>query len=285
MRHWAVRAADGGFQFSVFMALENVVQLHARAPDRYPEFLEAVRELHRGGTLFYPHNHYVFGLDSGERPELDVRHAGPGAEYTKRASMFYDVVHRHRQSLPDWLKLLRSGFSSFLADAEVPLPRRWAFRAGGWDYGSSPGDLAIYLEGLAAAGFEVDSTACSGAFGTQSWRIGAPFGHNAFALSDGLIEIAPCWSLDCAAPRLSRRSAAPLVALGSQRDVWARRRCSGAFVTVLHFDHLFGPARGEVRPSFAVVRARIDRFFTNLTWLRKLLQLRSVTFDNLEIRA
>ncbi len=279
MSHWAKRAAAARFRFSIFIALENVVALRETSRPLYEDLTRAAASLDAGGTVFYPHNHYIFDIDTGERPG-DVRNLParvPG--YHKRPSMFYDVVHRHGANLADWLVTLRSCHARFLDDAGIEAPARAAFRAGGWDYGSSPGDIETYVEALRTAGFSIDSSAVAGEFGTPTWQVGSAYGSNVFWLVPGLLEVAPCWSVDCGAPTLSRESASSLRELLRQRLLWSASRAPGALVTVLHFDHLFR-RRGR-HP--ADPEAAIDRFFTWLGRIRSALGAESITFDELEL--
>jgi hypothetical protein len=284
MEHWAERAKRAGLRFCFFIAVENVARLRAQAPDRYRRFITCLHRLQDGGSAFYPHNHYVFDPDTGARPVSPHAASTPPPTYTKRASMYWDVVYRHRLHLAGWLKVVRATYDVLLRDADLMQPNVLAFRAGGWDYGSSSADLANYIDSLAAAGVQIDSSACSGAFGTASWRMGSWFGSNMFRLAPGLIEVAPCSSLDASrsAARCAARSVYDFVAHG----VWPLTSANGAFVLVIHFDHLFHELRRGTYRHFCVadsatLGARIDRLFAQLTFWRSALSLTSVSFDDL----
>jgi hypothetical protein len=286
MRQWAALSASGRWRFSVFLAVEDVVRLRAGKRSSYQAFLQAVRELHKAGTIVYPHNHGVFnsrtGLLAAVRPQ-----GVPG--YRKRASFAYDVIHRHHKDLADWLGRVIYHYDEFLADSGIPRPDRLAFRAGGWDHGDTAESSRAYIRALEQNSFSFDSSASSGTFGTRSWRIGAPFGSNVFALSPSLVEVAPCWSLNCNAKLLSSHTVASLVRLLRQPRAWLSRTVPGALVTVLHFDHLFraaAPPGAGTGPAYrGTVQERVSRFFTLISALRKTLRLESITFEDLAIRS
>jgi hypothetical protein len=67
--------------------------------------------------------------------------------------------------------------------------------------------------------------------------------------------------------------------------LWASRRTTGTLVTVLHFDHLFRPlsSRGTVRRAIspAVALDRVERFFKVMSKVRDVLNLQSITFEDL----
>ena len=136
---------------------------------------------------------------------------------------------------------VRACYETFLAEAGVPVPDNLAFRAGGWDYGSSPEDLHTYLEALNYAGYRIDSSACSGAFGTPSWRMGAEYQANVFRLGPDLIEVAPNEARNCGMPQHGLPSA-----------FQSRSPGPGVFMNVLHFDHLFHRVRSGECQYFAV---------------------------------
>jgi hypothetical protein len=284
MEQWASLSARGNWRFSVFLALEDVVRLRAGAQSSYRSFLHAARQLHRAGTRFYPHNHGVFDPTTGLlAPERS--HRIPG--YRKRASFVYDVIHRHGEDLSNWLRRVIVHYDEFLADAGLPRPDRLAFRAGGWDHGDTLETSRAYLRALEQNWVSYDSSASSGEFGTRTWRVGAPFGSNIFALSPSLVEVAPCWFLNCDAKLVSRHGAATLARLARQPTVWLSRTRPGAFVTVLHFDHLFrtaGPHGSTgAMASPHTIEDRVDRFFQLISALRKMLRLESITFEQLAI--
>jgi hypothetical protein len=133
-----------------------------------------------------------------------------------------------------------------------------------------------------AAGFSIDSSASAGEFGTSTWRVGAPFGANVFWLAPTLLEVAPCWSLDCGAPTISRSTAHSGYELLSQTRLWPPSR-PGALVTVLHFDHLFRDLDTPGASVIARIDQRIDRLFQRLRHLRRCLRVKSVSFDGVEL--
>jgi hypothetical protein len=283
MRHWASLSRGGGWRFSIFLAVEDVVRLRAASQPLYEDFVRAAKELIEAGTTFYPHNHGVFdtttGLLAAVRPQKV-----PG--YRKRASFAYDVVHRHGEDLTNWVARVVAHYEDFLGDVGIARPQRLAFRAGGWDHGDTAEMARAFVRAVDKNGFSFDSSASSGVFGTKSWRVGAPFGANVFALSASLTEVAPCWALNCAAGVATRDTAAAAVRLLRQPRLWLSRTAPGAFVTVLHFDHLFrGVERGsagDFAPR-AAVEEQVTRFFEMISFLRSTLHLESTTFEDLSL--
>jgi hypothetical protein len=282
MQEWARLSAKGGWRFSIFLAVEDVVRLRVASESLYDGFLRVARELSAAGTAFHPHNHGVFdrktGLLAADRPQ----HM-PG--YRKRASFAYDVVHRHRMDLCEWVPEVVAHYDEFLTHAGIPRPDRLAFRAGGWDHGDTAETNRAYARALEQNAFSVDSSASSGVFGTRTWRVGAPFGSNVFALSSSLVEIAPCWSVNCDAGFPTSQTASAVGRLIRQPRLWLSRTAPGAFVTVLHFDHLFrigGSSTAGLAPP-ATVEERLKQFFKLISFLRKALHLKSATFDDLSI--
>ncbi len=274
MRHWAAQAKNYGLRFSFFMSVEDVVILKVNSPTEYGDFLECVDLLYQSGTRFHPHNHGVFDPESGagfadtdsERPE----------GYTKRISMFHRAHYQHGVDFGSWMGTVKAGYESFLADAGVPPPHMLAFRAGGWDYGSTSEDLRIYLDALSEAGYKVDSSACSGAFGTPSWRMGADYQSNVFLLDSNLIEVAPNSALDCG--QLPPEAPSPFE---------TNQSGPGVYVHVLHFDHLFHELDAGSYRYFAVtdpeaIKRRIDQFFEKMGIWRSSPLLQSATFDDIE---
>lgn len=282
MRRWASHSASAGLRSCIFIALEYVARLRHAQPDRYDDFLEAVTMLHESGAAFYPHNHGVFdsttGMQADYRPE---RVSG----YSKRASFFYDVVHRHRLNVTDWVRSLLGHYQTFLTTAGIVQPTSLAFRAGGWDHGATLNERVQYIQALSNAGIRYDSSVSRGDFGTRGFRVGAPFGSNVFALTTSLIEVAPCWSVNCGTELISRSSLRSVSKILAQPQVWALREREGAFVIVLHFDHLFR-VRGKIVDDIdntTVVR-RLDRLFRVMCSMRKLLNFSSVsTFEDLVV--
>jgi hypothetical protein len=283
MTHWADCSMVGGWCSSIFIALEDIVRLRQNRPDRYRDFLDAAKLLHDSGAMFYPHNHGVFDPHTGgQSPNRPTRIPG----YGKRASFFYDVARRHRFSLREWLGCLLAQYDEFLSDAGIERPTRLAFRAGGWDHGTTPEENAAYIAAVSDAGFSYDSSVTRGIFGSRTFRIGAPFRSNIFTLTSSLVEVASCWSVDCGGKAVSLTSISAMRRLLAQPSVWASRREEGAFVTVIHFDHLLRAARGEAEVmSPATVHRRIGRFFQFMSYVRTALRLSSaITFEDLRLQ-
>lgn len=282
MRYWAEGLRRSRWKPALFVALENVVRLRRGGGAAYSEFLAALRDLTHAGSALYPHNHGAFDPETGRPLSPAGRPPVAPGEYRKRPSMYYDVVHRNGLKIAAWLGVLRGLYEALLRDIECPPPRLLAYRAGGWDTGSSRDDLARYLDGLRDAGFAIDSSASRGVFGTPSWRIGARFGANVFRCGEGVIEVAPCWAVEWI---LDPFTPATWVALGQLREhgrLWIGGR--GVFVVVLHFDHLFHRRVGGTYDAFAVrdfptIARRIDRMFWLMAMLQRCLSLRAVSYD------
>jgi hypothetical protein len=282
LNRWALHSTERGWGFSIFIALEDVVQLRFQRPDRYQEFLDALRTLHRSGTAFFPHNHGVFDSRTGEQAESRPQRV---PSYPKRASFFYDVVRRHRIDLREWLRELLAHYDQFLEEAGIQRPERMAFRAGGWDYGATREENSLYIDAVCDAEFAYDSSVTVGNFGTTKFRIGAPFGSNTFVLTPTLTEVAPCLSYDCGANWVSFASLSATRGLLAQPQVWSNRKRTGAFVVVLHFDHLFEQRGRGGSLSLSTINLRIDRFFSVMSLVKKLLRFSEVpTFDQLALR-
>jgi len=285
MRHWAEGLRRSPWKPALFVALENVVRLRRGDGAAYAEFLAALRELTQAGSVLYPHNHGAFDPDTG-RPLSPGGEPSPApGEYRKRPSMYYDVVHRNGLQIAAWLGVLRGLYEDLLCDVECPRPRLLAYRAGGWDYGSSRQDLGRYLDGLREAGFAIDSSACRGAFGTPSWRIGARFGSNAFRCGGGLIELAPCWAVEWILDPFAPATWAALGQLREHGRLWTGGQ--GVFVVVLHFDHLFHRRSGRGYDYFAMrdfptIARRIDRVFLLMAMLQRCLRLKAGEFDAMQ---
>ena len=284
MRHWAVQAGDHNFRFCFFMSIEDVVSLKANSPEAYDDFLECAAQLYQSGTRFHPHNHSVFDPETGA--SFGDTGSEPPSGYTKRVNMFHRAHYQHKVDFATWMDTVRACYERFLADLRVPVPDMLAFRAGGWDYGSTSEDLHRYLEALAHAGYRVDSSACSGAFGTDTWRIGSDYLSNVFLLDSNLIEVAPNLALNCGqmerAPSSSRLPYLFRELVRSPSMNW-----SGIYVHVLHFDHLFHELDSGAYRRFAVtdpdaVRRRIDQFFRTIRFWRRSVPLESATFDDIE---
>jgi hypothetical protein len=286
MRRWAARCRTDGWKFSFFTSVEHVVRLRAASPSLYDEFLEVVLELHRAGVEYHPHNHCLFDTATGHRATPKEERERKVRGYPKRPSMYYDVVYRNGKTFKEWLPALMQAYDEFLQKAKIARPRSLAFRAGGWDYGSTKADVSDYLQGLVAEGFVFESGAVSGVRGTRSWRIGAPFGSNTFALLPALMEVAPTDSMNCGATAASIPYYGWLSRIARQPRLWTPPFRPGVLVTVLHFDELFHAGHGRSTRKFVVqdqreVARRIDAFFKRIHATRRLLQLDPYTFGEL----
>lgn len=283
MHYWAECEQQYRLRCCFFLSVEDVVRLRRSDISAYEDFKRGLKTLNRAGSMFYPHNHVVFDPDSGMKMTTDKFNGFP-EDYKKRFSMFYSVVYCHKLDIAEWLKTVKGIYEGFLADAGCAQPRGSVFRAGGWDYGSSCSDLSQYMSGLLKAGFGMDSSACRGTFGTPAWRVGTVFGLNVIRLTGGLVETAPCWSLDCSTEPLSRAYTGNILRLREHRMLWTGN--PGVFMIVVHFDHLFHKQTNKGIFYFAVrdiemVKNRIKRLFRLLVFLQSVLFLRCVTFDEL----
>lgn len=286
MHHWAARCRDDGWKFSFFTSVEHVVRLRAESSGLYDEFLEAAGELHRAGVEYHPHNHCLFDPSTGDRATPKAERERPVHGYPKRPSMYYDIAYRNGTTFREWLPTLTRAYDGFLKDAEIARPGALAFRAGGWDYGSTKADVTDYLEGLVAEGFAFESGAVSGIRGTRSWRLGAPFGSNTFELVPPLVEVAPTDVMNCGARAGSIPYFGWLTRILRQPRLWAPPFGPGVLVTVLHFDELFHSGHGSSTRKFAVqdrreVAGRIDALFRRIRAARRLFRLDPCTFAEL----
>ena len=288
MRRWAERARAHDLHFAFFVSVEDLALVRAESPAGWAEMLEAARALHDAGARFHPHNHCIFDRDTGEKPTAHTGFPQQIEGYPRRASMYYDVVYRCEHDWAEWLGEVVAEYDRFLSEAGIPRPERPVFRPGGWDHGITPEDLRAYLDGLAAHGFAIDSSATSGGYGTPSWTVGLPFGASTQELEHGVMEVAPSWSLDCGAGLASLPGAKALSELRRHPRLWLRG--DGVLDAVLHFDHLFHTGRGSARTYWAVndpevVNRRVDRAVRQLARLRSALRLRSVTYEQLRPEA
>jgi hypothetical protein len=274
MNRWAEVSARRFWRSSVFLALEDVVRLRALQPHDYHRFLRAARRMAEAGAKFYPHNHGIFDERTGRlRPGRPAQVDG----YRKRPSMFFDVVYRHHLDIGEWIAHLWAHYARFLDEAELPLPSRPAFRAGGWDHGTTEGDARAFISGLTTAGFAWDSSACAGTYGTRTWRAQTPFGQNVFGLTPTLTEAAPCWSVDALGRLSDPRTAHAVLKALQHPKLWLQR--PGVFVTVFHFNNLFR-AYGRARASS--IAQPIEGLFSKLEAFRSLLRLPSITFEDID---
>jgi hypothetical protein len=286
MRRWAAHCRAGGWKFSFFVSVEDVVRLRNESSGLYDEFLDACAELHGAGVEYCPHNHCLFDVSTGKRVTSTAEGERQVHGYPKRPSMYYDLAYRNGATFREWLPKLMQAYDQFLEDAHISRPAALAFRAGGWDYGSTEADVGDYLEGLVAGGFAYESGAVRGIRGTRSWRIGASFGSNTFRLVPPLIEVAPTDSLNCGAASGSIPYFGWISRILRQPRLWRPPFATGVLVTVLHFDHLFHAGHGISRRAFAIddpkeVARRIDGFFRRIHAARRLLMLHSCGFSEL----
>jgi hypothetical protein len=286
MAEWGREAATAGLRFSHFVSIEHVVRLRARHVHAYERLVAALKSMVSGGSKLYPHNHCLFDPATGAFPGESSGWPQRIPGYRPRASMFYDVVRRHKVDLATWLGVVSTEYDRLLRDAEVTPPSIRAFRPGGWDHGSTAAEIQRYVSALVSCGYRVDSSDASGTFGERTWRVGAPFSKNVYRLSAGLIELAPSWSVTCGTPLVSRRGLSAVVSLIRQPPVWMSRR-PGVAVGVAHFDHLFHDWTGRkglftVR-SMPVVAGRIKRLMRGLALLQQRLAFTPATFDDLTL--
>jgi hypothetical protein len=287
MRRWASRCRTHAWRFSFFTSVEEVVRLKVEDPEAYEDFRDAALDLHRAGVDYYPHNHCVFDPKTGQRPTPapeQARRKVPG--YSKGASMYYDLAYRNGKTFREWLPTVMRSYDDFLHDAGIARPPALAFRAGGWDYGSTKADVVDYLEALVSEGIAFESGAVSGVYGTRKWRVGAPFGSNTFMLLPPLVEVAPTDFLNCGAKAGSIPHVGWLTRILRQPRSWVPPRRPGLLVTVLHFDNLFHDGHGGSTRKFAIkdrqeVARRIDGFFERIRAVRRLLSLEVCTFAEL----
>ncbi len=256
MEEWTCAAQRARLVFSFFISVEDCVRLRLTSEDAYAQLTRALHRLVSGGSRLYPHNHCVFDPRTGAVPGESSGFPQHVPGYRSRASMFYDVVHRQGHDLTEWLGVVTAEYERLLADVGVAHPSTASFRPGGWDHGSTPEELRIYTLALSRWGYRIDSSATSGTFGESSWRVGAPFGANAYRLNGGLLELAASWSVNCGTSPASRTGIASLAALARQPRLWGDRGSTGAMVTVLHFDHLFHDWRGGTVTVCSPSRAR-----------------------------
>jgi hypothetical protein len=283
MERWASVAGRRGLACTFFVSIEDAIRLRSEEPAAYRVLLSGLIRLHHAGSTIQPHNHRVFDPRTGrQRTPAGVPKSVAG--YAKQASMFYDVVHRHGMAFGDWFPTVLSSYRTLLQDAEIPEPAQIVFRPGGWDCGATADEQRGYLEALAGAGVMLHSGDSRGTYGTSSYRVGSRFGENVYRLHSGIVEVAPCWALNCGAPTLSLRSAATLQRLLVQ-PVARDRDLGGAFVAVLHFDHLFHSGWRASLREFAVrspeaICARVDRSLRRLDGVRRRLRLTPLPLED-----
>ncbi len=177
---------------------------------------------------------------------------------------------------------LKDLFEEFLRGAILGAPGTRIFRAGGWDYGTTPADLTTYVSGLRRAGLDADSSACRGVFGSASWCIGLPYGRNCFSLPQGLLEVAPTLPMGCGwYSGIRTRAWEQFLYLRAACDTLRQR--GGLAVLVVHFDHLFHSYSSTGQPEMfaisdaATIRARIETLFRRVARWQMLTRSRPTT--------
>lgn len=275
MEAWAQAASERGIPFAFFVSLEHVAALRVADGAAFGELTRGLRAMSRAGCELHAHNHCWFDRVTGVRSVDRAAVSPPVSNYPHRASMWYDVVRRNGRDWSGWAKELRSEYERLLVDVDVPPPRALAFRAGGWDTGTSAADWAEFVEGLDDAGFSVDSSE----LGRLSDSRPGEFSRGAYALTRNLVELAPCVWMNCGAQSLIRRFPAPPRAALRQWRVAVSGRRQGVLVVVLHFDHLFNgtqKASTTNRDGFDVddITKQVMRFIAYCNKLIRVLALR-----------
>jgi hypothetical protein len=273
MELWSRAATAHELPFTFFLSLEHLAVLRGRDPNAYRRFAMALGELSQAECELHVHNHCLFDWSNGIR-SVDIKpFSNPVEGYPRRASMWYDVVRRNGRPWGEWAAELRRVHEEVLADAGRPVPERVAFRAGGWDTGTTPEDWVQFVSGLDEAGFAVDSSALSRLSGGAAGQ----FSTSAYRLTDELVELAPCIWMDCGAAGSVRGLPSPPSAVLRQRSAVRLPVRDGLMVVVLHFDHLFHSeqARYALLGDRGAVGARIERFMRATTWFFGALRLRA----------
>jgi hypothetical protein len=277
MDRWAEISHALNIRTTFFVSVEDAARLRGQAPEAYDKLLAGLATLHESGSSVHPHNHRMFELETGRQlTPPDVPKRVPG--YAKQASLFYDVCRRHQACFADWFGTALRSFETLCADAGIPVPERLAFRPGGWDCGSTAEEQRGYLRAVTDAGVVLHSGDSHGTYGTRGYHIDSRFGQNVYPLADsGLVELAPCWVLHCGAGMRSPQFAGSAARLLSQ-PVIRDRQAPGAFVTVLHFDHLFHRGWRNTFQPFTVrsprqIRSRVERVLSLLHRLSQSLAL------------
>jgi hypothetical protein len=285
MEHWAQVAERLGIRCTFFVSVEDAARLRWEEPSAYGKLLHGLQQLYRSGASLQPHSHRMFDLETGRLfTAPDVPKLVPG--YAKQASLFYDVRHRHGASFAEWFPNILQSHRTLCEDSGVPLPGRIAFRPGGWDCGSTAEEQRCYLRAIADAGVVLHSGDSHGTYGARSYHIESRFGENMFPLESGVVEIAPCWGLNCGAPTVSPQLAGAMRRLLGQPVIIPGR--PGAFVTVMHFDHLFHRGWRSGLQPFSVhspdeIRRRIDKSMGLIAGLSRFLSLHSALLQDLEL--
>ena len=284
MRAWARESRRHGIRFSTFIAVEDVDVLRLEDRAAYDTFMEAIAELIDAGMVFYPHNHWVYDRESGHRvTPKPAEPVVPG--YRKRMSFFHDAVHVNGRDLSEWMATVLAAYRDFLADAATAPPTKLAFRAGGWDSGSSDDDLRTFVRALSDNAFAYDSSASNP--DGDDCRI--PYRSNTYELAPGLAEVAPVSHMNARAPALSRRSARIAAEFLTQPRLWAPPARPGALVTVIHIDNVLHTGRGAHVEKWTVqdretIERRVASHFRQLAATRRLLRLECTTFEDLRLR-
>src|SRR5439155_27331812 len=145
---WSRSAAEHALPFAFFVSLEHVAGLRARDSGAYRRFAAALRGLAAAGCEPHVHNHCLFDWSTGVRSVDRAPFSNPVDGYPRRASMWYDVVRRNGKPWGDWAAELRAVYGELLEDAEIDPPDRVAFRAGGWDTGTTDEEWLDFLLGI-----------------------------------------------------------------------------------------------------------------------------------------
>ena len=283
MRSWAASARRTGLRFSFFVSIEDVVRLRlASDPGIFETFASACRELETAGSRFYPHNHCLFDPETGHRPGEASGFPTRVDGYPRFPSLVYDVRYRNATSVASWLPTVVDEHLEFLEAAGLTHNDVMAFRAGGWDYGVSIEDMRDFIDGVERSGCAYDSSALCGAVDRPPATSRLPYGRNAFQLRPQLVEVAPTDHVNCGLLPSIGRWSAKLV----RRQALGSTARPGVLVTVIHFDHLFHSGHGRGTRYFTTtdgrsVDRRIERFFRALVAVRRVLALKSCTFDGL----
>jgi hypothetical protein len=103
MHHWAGRTQASALHFCIFVVVEDVVKLGTDSRGECARLLGGMRFQKDAGLFFYAQNRYAFDPRTRERrtPAREPEGLPPG--YTKRQSMLFDVIYRHRLDLDTWL--------------------------------------------------------------------------------------------------------------------------------------------------------------------------------------
>ena len=113
-------------------------------------------------------------------------------QYRQRRSFFYQSFYRE-----GYRELVASlTYGKHLLEESLYEGRKQvvAFRAGGWDHGSTVDDTLLYFRALSDSELMANSGLSTGDFGGKNWRIGNDPGHNLATVLIGekkLFEVSP----------------------------------------------------------------------------------------------